>query len=757
MKRNTQILILLSTLVILILGSFGPIHVANAQENLIIISFEGLGYSDLRMQSLFGSAYIWIPTRSDWNIQETLVSVQLNYVASPLLIPENSTMTVSAAGVPITSWRPITDGERHSVVFDVPTSKIMNSDDGFLIDVQGQLVIDKEECQTVNDPGQWIMILKDSSISFVPSLDTSTPLLDELQDEIVVKNPILTDIPPVLFVLPEEPDSVDLTVAGEVAARLSREGAKSGNPLVTYNVATADSVRMDVLGRANLVVVGEPLRNTLTQEMIDSLVTPLNENVFTTLDDADLPIEDGVIQIVSSPWSPAQRALIVSGGSPAGVALAGDAFSHSPTYNALDGRIKFVNALEPINEADTNPPWQNDNTSFAQLQFGTRTISGVGTFDELFFLEIPPGWVLLPGSQLVLDVASSPALSSEQSHVAVFLNEVPIGNIPTGENAQNTRAVFDLPIQQINVNPLGERPHKLILRLSVSNYLRQSRCSTVYADSAWIQINGSSSFVTVNDFMATPDLQAFPYPFVNDDAGATTIILPENPTADEIENSINIASTLGRYTPSDFSLEIITVDEVSEISLAQSNVIIIGTVERNSLINEFNDHMGELNNPGVYEALKNTSNGLIREGQSLWNNNRVALLVFAQTQEGVDNAILGLFDGAPPILQSGKLAVVEPNQTMRILEATVQPQLELDETDPRDGNTVPTEVAPVEESSVTEILPTDETQGSGLEGDVNPVVSEDDPSPPVLLLLLGLMVLAIPFAIWIGRSQAKSE
>ena len=308
MKRHIQIILLLLTLVTVTLGTFCQVHTVKAQESTLTLSLEELGYDNLRLQSLFGSASIWIPTRSDWVIQDTPVSIRLNYIASPLLISESSTLTVSTAGIPITSWRPVTDGQLHSVEFTVPTSKIDGSYNGFLLQIQGQLVIDDGDCWTTNDPGQWVMIINDSSISFDASLDTSSPQLDELPDEIVVKNSMGTDLPPVLFVLPENPNPVDLTTAGEIAARLSREGAKTGNPLIEYNIATANSLQPELLNRANLVVIGEPARNTLIQDLSDSLVTPLVGNVFTTIDNYDAPIEDGVVQVISLPWAPERRA-----------------------------------------------------------------------------------------------------------------------------------------------------------------------------------------------------------------------------------------------------------------------------------------------------------------------------------------------------------------------------------------------------------------------------------------------------------------
>ncbi|HLP82056.1 MAG TPA: cellulose biosynthesis cyclic di-GMP-binding regulatory protein BcsB, partial [Nitrosomonas sp.] len=584
MKRHFQIMNYLLTLVMLTVTTFSSVQPARAQAATLTLSFAKLGYGDLQMRSLLGAASIWIPTRSDWVLRETKVSLRLNYIASPLLISDSSTMTVSAAGSLLTSWRPITDGLPHTVEFDVPTSKMSVSDNGFVLTIQGYLIIDKELCQTTDDPGQWVKILNDSSVSFNPLVDTSTPQLEGLADEIVVKNSIDTPPPPVLFVLPENPDAVDLTAAGEVAARLSRESAKTRSRLIKYNVETVSTLQADFLHTSNVVIIGDPTRNTLIQDLRDSLVTPLNGTAFTTTDSYDAPVEDGVIQLIPFPGVPDRRILIVSGGSPEGVAKAGSAFSDSPTFRSLAGKIKFVHAPEPVKESDMNPAWQEDKTSFAQLHFGTRMITGVGTYDEEYLLEFPPGWVLQPGSKLVLNIASSPALSSEQSHIAVFLNELPIGTVAIGENAQNNQVIFDLPVQQINVNPIGELPHKMIMRMSITNYLRRDRCLTISDASAWTQISDSSYFVTSHTFMTVPDLQAFPYPFVNDETKSTVIIIPEKPTNEEIETALSLASTLGRYTPSDFALKIITADKATDADVHQSNLIIIGTPERNPLI-----------------------------------------------------------------------------------------------------------------------------------------------------------------------------
>jgi hypothetical protein len=169
--------------------------------------------------------------------------------------------------------------------------------------------------------------------------------------------------------------------------------------------------------------------------------------------------------------------------------------------------------------------------------------------------------------------------------------------------------------------------------------------------------------------MPIPDLQAFPYPFVSNelDDPLTTIFLPPDPTTAEIAKGLSLASSLGRFDFAGLNLDMMAYKESLETSLSDTNLIILGTPERQPLVSKITDSLNADATQLVTEALNNPLIGILLEAPSSWNPDRTALVITGNSQEAFERAADALFDAAPPVRQPGSLAVVEPQQEPNII------------------------------------------------------------------------------------------
>lgn len=634
-------------------------QLAHAQGSTPIqISFVKLSQGDLTLRGMYGAVTLWFPFESDWRLQQE-IQIKSIYVASPLLNVKRSTLTVTANDTQISSTRVVADGAEHTFSFTVPAQYLQGK--GVSLRFEGYLRLTDEECEETNNPGQWLTIRGTSEITVAPTLDTKAPSLTDLPQAIVVQNSY-SSAPPVIFVLPDAPDNATLTTAAQVAARLGTS-ADAKSP---YTVESASSLTDDEKQQSNLVLIGLPQTNSVIAELDLSAGIRGGGGTFSAPRQSTGKAGSSVISLYNSPWNPVRHVLIVSGADEAGLALSGQIFGTRQAFQALQGTSQTTEAIKLMADSVPGQPWKTDRTTFAQLGETDRKIIGAGISENYYSFRRPAGWVLDYGSQLTLYFAFSPNLRVEESYISVFVNEVNVGSIRTGNGIAQNQVTFDLPIDLLNQTADGQRPQTLNLRVEVSNHLNESSCTQTHNEAAWTQISAGSYFTTPHLYQTLPDLQAFPYPFVSDATNTpTVIILPVKPTAQDLANGLSLAATLGRFAPADFQLNVLTADTASKNDQANANLILLGDLQRNPLLKEFSQSMTVV--PGLSDYESNSDSGLLREAPSPWNPAQTALLVYGNSTAAYQLAVDALYNAAPPVTQPGSVAVVEAQKTPAIL------------------------------------------------------------------------------------------
>lgn len=591
------------------------------------LTLRELGINDVTLKGLYSSDSIWIPLPTNWIVESLLVN--LHYSPSPLLYPGRANLNILVNGQEITSFNLNGEGEQ-VMLFKIPVGYI-DQGNGFLLSFKGYLRLTDIICEETDNPGQWVNILDTTEFIMDANPNDIPPLLENMS---ILMNP-QEDANATIFILPDSPDSTVLSTAASVAARL---GFVDGRE--TPRVVTTSSLSDSDLTNSNLVFVGVPDDLPLLYQLADTFPARLEEGYFITLDDAPAPEEHGIVQIMRSPWNKSHTILVVSAGNEAGLRLAGNAFASHELFKILTGPYQFIKDEYELVNSFTSTPWRYSPATLADFEYEeNRELGGVSASSASFYLRWPPGWTVDEGAQFNLSLIVSPVLEPN-SHVVILINNVIVGVSPIDSDVTMQSFTFDLPAETINQTLLGSQQRTMKLKVRVISILDTDECDNQNDITAWIQIESDSYFTMLHSYRALPNLQTFPFPFVSDRSiQPVVIIVPDDPTEQEIATGLAVSKQLGDYTLDDFNISLLTSSQLNPEAHSNAHLIVLGTYNRQPWIEKFLKTLPPVPEDGVYQALNDENIGLIIEGFSPWNTERMLLFVLSQSTVGFEQGI----------------------------------------------------------------------------------------------------------------------
>lgn len=285
--------------------------------------------------------------------------------------------------------------------------------------------------------------------------------------------------------------------------------------------------------------------------------------------------------------------------------------------------FSFGLAIPAIEAQESTPITAIDPANivtFDQLSFTGQTLRGPSDSARLF-LSLPADWQLLPGTQIELETlvfissdAATTGLGVFGGSIEVEFNDIVIGDIPLTQNGP-TAFTFTIPEIALNATRLDGR-------FSLQITLRGDHVCDFERNVNVVLLPTSRFLLPHTTIAPSTDLTQLPRPiyqrsFLPDEA---VIVLPQNPTAGELQAAFTVAAGLGKTTGSTLLLTTVPLNELTPQDQSSKHLILVGKAEGFRPLSEL------LINPppAVGEA---DGDGLLQMVVSPWNPAKVVLIV----------------------------------------------------------------------------------------------------------------------------------
>ena len=306
-------------------------------------------------------------------------------------------------------------------------------------------------------------------------------------------------------------------------------------------------------------------------------------------------------------------------------------------------------SAETAEEADATAleilPAGQLNLSFEQLGYDSRNLRNHDA-QHWFYFNLPGNFEILP-TENYLDLVTThyPASPDQPSTLEIELAGSLIGTVPL----QDTNPISPTSRIGIPADLLTTGQNILHLRLDTGG-----SCENLGALLDVLVDSSSSISFNYRQNPYPTDLALYPYPFTEVSLLdiPTTIVIPDQPSANILSAVATIAAGLGQASNGTMNIRIVTTSDFDSSLEANSHLLVLGTPDSQPLLQEL-----DLSRP-VDEALLDPEQGLLEEIVSPWNPFRLALVVSGLDDEGILKASQALNRRAHFLGMKGSAAIV---------------------------------------------------------------------------------------------------
>lgn len=365
--------------------------------------------------------------------------------------------------------------------------------------------------------------------------------------------------------------------------------------------------------------------------------------------------DNSLIKEIYSPYNVHKKMLIILLGN-------------SQSYEKLLINLKDSNVTKQIiassYKVDANTV-TNELTCNIDSKISLNKMGYVSTYVEGLFnhnlqydFRVPASWQPTGDVEFNLHLRYSDILDFSKSVVTILVNGVPIGSKSLKQEKANDNFI-NFVVTKDSLSSLGS--YNINVQLSL--YIKDTYCETRENKNVWAYI-ANDSFINF-PYSNNPNITISKYEALfieNESLNNTNIILPTNPTTEEISTALRVSNYLGKYTKSIGNIGVVLGSIPS--TLSGNNIVIYNNENAGSLVKESNKYAfvkyseaNKMYEPTPKIALHDTS--YMGSIQILpYKNETNLLLINAKNEYGLKQVKTNLINSKELRLMNGDVTII---------------------------------------------------------------------------------------------------
>lgn len=527
-----------------------------AEGDLPYLHEESFG-SDQSLTGLFSQAIRYFQA-GEWDIRSATLT--LRYDVSQLADNTVSSLTFKLNNTLFYSARPTPgiNGAIQELSIPIPIDQIKAGQNELTIEAYIRTQ-DRLPCVDDVSLANWLQIFGDSAVSirYYPTIPCNTladcyeqfssiDALENRQSAVLVRD--------------------NATEAELTAAALALAGL-SGQAKMAY-----ENIGLQRLPDEGTLFSG---KYRLYISRYDALSTALKERL--TDEQRQTAEQDAVMALLKS--DKGGNVLLVTGNNDSALRNAGTLLGNAGYMSQAHTLWRRVTADE-----NTLMP-KTELTQYRQLTESGSYVDGLFRQSLSYYLNLPINRMLSTASQVSLSMRYSENLDFNRSLVTVYVNDQPIGSKKLEKDkAQGDTVRLDIPANlRVNGN--------FSVRVSFDLEMQDAWCTLNQAQQPWAYVTSESMLKIIPVDFEGILFEGYPGPFLKDGSFNNVVaVLPDSPGAADFEALRQIMLTFGQFLKDNTgSLRVAFMSDIGD--LKTSNVIAIGRLEKNLIVQQINNMM----------------------------------------------------------------------------------------------------------------------------------------------------------------------
>ena len=509
-----------------------------------------------------------------------------------------------------------------------------------------------------------------------------------------------------LIVVPDKPTAEELQSAMIVAGGLG----KITNLRLALDLTRISDLTPGLLASENLILVGRASSLSNLEKLL--LPLPSTSEGFQLQD-----MDDGVVELVQSPWKAGKVVLLISGNSDVGVLKASQAVSTGVLRPNSNTNLAIIQNVQ----TELLGMGQKSDSTLADLGYGTALLEKRGLDSVTYRFYIPPGMTLGPDAYFELFFGNSALLDFTRSGLVVQVNNQPIGSARFSDvTAANSMNRLQLKI-----------PSSIILSGNntlevISNLQPIDNCSLPNLRGLWANIWSDSRLhlplvPTLTQSNQVLSLIDYPAPFIFDPSLATTAFVLQPDDLESWRSAVQVAAYLGDQADGSIvSFKTYYADAIPDLARSSLHFIVMGLAPQMAVITELNNFLpapfetgagiaSEKNMQVTFRIPAESPVGYVELFSSPWNEGNVIIAAMGNLRQGTTWAISALYTTSLRSKLAGNFAVINDQQVTTTDTRISLPQEVVSTSDSQDLVIIPpsaAETSPFASERPVWILPT---------------------------------------------------